>query len=100
MRRLDTKAARLQARYIPKHTMAVKRPGIDAIVYIDLPNLVATAYVGTAAHHTWSFRFRNQASMEAKIKNLFDNLEASGPPQTTEYASIRVVAPHYGTAHH
>lgn len=89
MRRLDTKAARLEARYIPKHTMAVKRPGIDAIVYIDLPNLTATAYVGTAARHTWCFRFRNQAQMEAKIKNLFDNLQASAEYKANRQATQR-----------
>jgi len=89
MTRLDTKSARLAARYIPTHTMAVKRKDIDAIVYINMPTLTATAYVGTAARHTWCFRFRNQAQMEAKIKNLFDNLQANAEYKANRNAEQR-----------
>lgn len=89
MTRLDTKSARLAARYIPTHTMAVKRKDIDAIVYINMPTLTATAYVGTAARHTWCFRFRNQAQMEAKIRNLFDNLRANAEYKANRNAEQR-----------
>ena len=89
MSRLITKSDRLAARYIPTHTMAVKRNGVDAIVYINMPTLTATAYVGTAARHTWCFRFRNQAQMEAKIKNLFDNLRANAEYKANRNAEQR-----------
>lgn len=89
MGRLDTKTARLEARHIPSHTMAVKRPGIDAIVYVDMPRLVATAYVGTAARRTWCYRFHSQARMEVKIKQLFDNLQAAAEYKANRSAAQR-----------
>lgn len=76
MRNLITKEARLAARWIPKHTMAVRRPNIDAVFYVDTTKLTCVAYVGTAAHPFINERYLSIKDMEARIRRLFDNLES------------------------
>jgi len=82
MKRLETKAERLAARWIPKDAIADPRSNDHAGVFLycssrECTSPAAMAFIGTASKPTWNYRFRDPQSRERRIADFFAGIQAS-----------------------
>ena len=74
------------SRYIPKDSVEITRPGVEAVVYAS-GAIYALGYAGKAQNPTFNYHFPNAAQRDAYVEQFFAGLEQTAKAKAERAAA-------------